>query len=418
VKKILGVVLGGGKGSRLFPLTLIRSKPAVPLGGKYRLVDIPISNCINSGINRIFVLTQFNSESLNRHITQTYRFGLFSQGFVDILAAEQTPENTHWYQGTADAVRQSLRHILTYEPDHILILSGDHLYRMDYRELYQCHARVGADVTVCVNPVRVDQASEFGILRMHGDGRITEFYEKPKDPAILDISRVDVRAWEQFGVKEERPLMASMGIYLFNTEALVKVLDQVGEMDFGRDIIPAALSDYHVQGYVFHGYWADIGTIKAFYESNLRLTAPEPDFRFYEAEAPIYSHPRFLPASRIQSCRLEQSMVSEGCEIRGSSIFGSVIGIRSIIQEGCKLNQTLMMGADFYEAEKRGSVPLGVGEGSVINRTIIDKNARVGAGVTIRDKNRITDFDGPNYYVRDGVVIVPKNGVIEDGTVI
>ena len=382
------------------------------------MVDIPISNCINSDINRIFVLTQYNSESLNRHITQTYRFGLFSQGFVDVLAAEQTPESTHWYQGTADAVRQSLRHILTYEPEHILILSGDHLYRMDYRELHRCHIRVGADVTVCVNPVRVDQAKEFGILRMHKDGRITEFYEKPEDFEVLEQLRVDVGAWKQFGVQEDRPLMASMGIYLFKTEALVKVLDEVDEMDFGRDIIPAALSDYNVQGYVFHGYWADIGTIKAFYDSNLRLTVPDPDFSFYEAGAPIYSHPRFLPASRVQSCRLQQSMISEGCEILGSSISESVIGIRSIIREGCKLKQTLMMGADYYEAENRTTIPLGVGGGSVISRTIIDKNARVGAGVTIRNKNGTRDFDGPNYYIRDGVVIVPKNGVIEDGTVI
>ena len=418
MKRILGVVLGGGEGSRLFPLTLIRSKPAVPLGGKYRLVDIPISNCINSGINRIFVLTQYNSESLNRHITQTYRFGLFSQGFVDVLAAEQTPESTHWYQGTADAVRQSLRHILTYTPEHILILSGDHLYRMDYQELYRCHADLNADVTVCVNPVRLEEAGHFGILKMHKNGSITEFREKPADPDVLSSLKVDVPAWERYGVTGDRPFMASMGVYLFKTEVLIKVLEQVPEMDFGRDIIPAALADYDVRGYVFQGYWADIGSIKAFYDANLRLASQKPDFSFYEADAPIYSHPRFLPASRIQDCHLHDSLVSEGCEIQRSEISETVIGIRSIIRRGAKLTQTLMLGADFYEEAADSEVPLGVGEGSVITKAIIDKNARVGRNVTIRNQDELVDFDGPDYFIRDGIVVIPKNGTIADNTVI
>jgi glucose-1-phosphate adenylyltransferase len=414
----LGVVLGGGEGSRLFPLTLIRSKPAVPLGGKYRLVDIPISNCINSGINRIFVLTQYNSESLNRHITQTYRFGLFSQGFVDVLAAEQTPESTHWYQGTADAVRQSLRHILTYAPEHILILSGDHLYRMDYQELYRCHAEMNADVTVCVNPVGLEEAGHFGILKMHKEGRITEFQEKPSDPDVLSSLKVDMPSWEQFGVTADRPRMASMGVYLFKTDVLVEVLEKVPEMDFGRDIIPTALAKYDVRGYVFHGYWADIGTIRAFYEANLKLASRNPDFNFYETDAPIYSHPRFLPASRVMNCHLHNSLISEGCEIQGSEISESVIGIRSIIREGAKLTQTLMLGADFYQGNEDSDVPIGVGEGAVITKTIIDKNARVGANVVIQNKDDVMNFDGPDYYIRDGIVVIPKNGTIAENTVI
>jgi glucose-1-phosphate adenylyltransferase len=381
-------------------------------------VDIPISNCINSGINRIFVLTQYNSESLNRHINQTYRFGLFSQGFVDVLAAEQTPESTHWYQGTADAVRQSLRHILTYKPEHILILSGDHLYRMDYVQLYRCHARSDADLTVCVNPVALEEAGQFGILKMHQDGRITEFYEKPEEQELLDSLKVDVPAWEQFGVSWERPLMASMGVYLFKTEVLVEVLDQVPRMDFGRDIIPSALSKYSVQGFVFHGYWEDIGTIRSFYEANLKLASPKPDFSLYDAESPIYSHPRFLPASRIRDCRFHQSLVSEGCEIQGSKISESVIGIRSTIRRGSRLTKTLMLGADYFEANSQGKIPLGVGRNSIITCAIIDKNARVGANVRIENKDQVAEYDGSDYYIRDGIVIIPKNGSISDGTII
>ncbi|HRR56137.1 MAG TPA: sugar phosphate nucleotidyltransferase, partial [Acidobacteriota bacterium] len=326
MKGVVGVILGGGKGTRLFPLTLIRSKPAVPLGGKYRLVDIPISNCINSGINRIFVLTQYNSESLNRHITQTYRFGLFSEGFVDILAAEQTPDSVTWYQGTADAVRQSLRHILTYRPKYILILSGDHLYRMDYRQLLRHHKEKNADITLCVYPVTRENAHQLGILRMDNTGRIVEFVEKPQDPEVIERLKVDVRVLASLGVSEDRCLLASMGIYLFNTESLVKVLSEEPKMDFGRDIIPAAIPRYKVYGYVFDSYWEDIGTIEAFYRANLDLTAENPKFSFYAPEAPIYSHPRFLPASRILNCRLTRSIVSEGCEIHSSSIEDSVIG--------------------------------------------------------------------------------------------
>ena len=330
---MLGVILGGGKGSRLFPLTMIRSKPAVPLGGKYRLVDIPISNCINSEVNRIFVLTQYNSESLNRHITQTYRFGLFSQGFVDILAAEQTPESTTWYQGTADAVRQCLHHILNYDAKYILILSGDHLYRMDFRSLLNRHRKAGADVTLCVIPVSGQDASELGILKMEHDGRISEFSEKPQEPDLLESLKVDVNVWEKAGVSVDRPYMASMGIYLFNTEVLVKVLEEEPKMDFGRDIIPHAFPRHRVHGFIHTGYWEDIGTIRAFYEANLDLTNARPRFNFYDQTAPIYSHPRFLPPSHVQSCELRRVLISEGCEVSDAEITDSVIGIRSVIRE-------------------------------------------------------------------------------------
>jgi glucose-1-phosphate adenylyltransferase len=418
VKEIVGVVLGGGKGSRLFPLTLIRSKPAVPLGGKYRLVDIPISNCINSGINRIFVLTQYNSESLNRHITQTYRFGLFSQGFVDILAAEQTPESVMWYQGTADAVRQSLRHILTYRPKHILILSGDHLYRMDYRRLIEDHRRTGAEISLSVLPVTAQQSSELGILKMESSGMITRFSEKPKDPDLVESLKIDVESWKHRGVTDERSLMASMGIYLFNTDTLVRVLEENPKMDFGKDIIPSSLPKYKVFGYVFEGYWEDIGTIDAFYRANLDLTADNPKFSFYSPGAPIYSHPRFLPASHVQECLLRRAIISEGCEIFGSRITESVIGIRSVIRENAELNRTLMLGADTYEEEALGSPPLGIGPGCFIDGAIIDKNARIGANVRITNKRQFRNYDGENYFVRDGIVIIPKNAQIQPDTVI
>jgi glucose-1-phosphate adenylyltransferase len=418
VKEIVGLVLGGGKGSRLFPLTLIRSKPAVPLGGKYRLVDIPISNCINSGINRIFVLTQYNSESLNRHITQTYRFGLFSQGFVDILAAEQTPESVLWYQGTADAVRQSLRHILTYRPKYILILSGDHLYRMDYRRMLETHIANQADVTLSVLPVSTDQAAGLGILKMERTGQISRFCEKPQEKELVESLKTDVEAWRDSGVTEERCLLASMGIYLFNTEVLVKVLEEEPKMDFGRDTIPYALPLYCVNGYIFNGYWEDIGTIAAFYEANLELTAENPKFSFYAPDAPIYSHPRFLPASRIVRCEIRRSILSEGCEIADSRISDSVIGIRSIIRSRAQISRTLMLGADYYSAEMDGNPPLGIGPGCVIERAILDKNARIGADVQIVNRRKLRDYDGENYFVRDGIVVIPKNAQIPDGTVI
>ncbi len=418
MKDILGLVLGGGKGTRLFPLTLVRSKPAVPLGGKYRLIDIPISNCINSGINKIFVLTQYNSASLHRHITQTYKFGFFSQGFVDILAAEQTPESIHWFQGTADAVRQTLRHILTYDVKYILILSGDQLYRMDFAKLLEQHLARKADVSVCVIPVEEEKAGGFGILKMEADGRMTEFNEKPKDQKLIDRLKVDVDAWKSAGVSAQKPLLASMGIYLFHTDILVEVLKDETKLDFGRDIIPAALAKYNVYGYIFNGYWEDIGTIGAFYRANLDMTHELPKFNFYDDQFPIYTHPRFLPASRIENCRIQGSIISEGCSIRDSKITDSVIGIRTIVDRKAEITSTLIMGADFYERDSVGHVPIGIGANSKVRDAIIDKNARIGKNVRIENRSQHKDFDGGNYYIRDGIVIIPKNAVVPDGTVI
>jgi glucose-1-phosphate adenylyltransferase len=418
VKDVLCLILGGGKGSRLFPLTLIRSKPAVPVAGKYRLVDIPISNCINSDINRIFVLTQYNSESLNRHINQTYRFGLFSRGFVDILAAEQTPESAGWYQGTADAVRQSLHHIRNYHPDHVLILSGDHLYRMNYKELYDYHCERDADVTLSVIPVTRPQASGLGILKMRKNLQINEFHEKPEKASELDSLMVDGSTMAKAGVTEKKPFMASMGIYLFKYSVLEDVLAENKEMDFGRDIIPSCIGSKNVFGYIFDDYWEDIGTINAFYKSNLKLAARRPRFNFYDQEAPIYSHPRFLPSSRVEKCDIEQAIISEGCVLHESVIRNSVIGIRSFIRKGAKVVDTLMMGADYYDDHASRQIPLGIGEGSEVRGAILDKNARIGSGVTILNKNNLTYYDGDNYYIRDKIVIIPKNAVIQNGTVI
>ena len=416
MKDVLCLILGGGKGSRLFPLTLIRSKPAVPVAGKYRLVDIPISNCINSDINRIFVLTQYNSESLNRHINQTYRFGMFSRGFVDILAAEQTPDSAGWYQGTADAVRQSLHHIRNYHPSHVLILSGDHLYRMNYQHLYKYHCDKDADVTLSVIPVTRSQASDLGILKMRKNLQINEFYEKPDKPEELDSLMVDGPTMAKAGVTEKKPYMASMGIYLFKYNVLEEILSVNMEMDFGRDIIPSCIKEKKVFGYIFDDYWEDIGTIRSFYKANLKLTSLRPRFNFYDQGAPIYSHPRFLPSSRLDKCVIERAIISEGCVLNESVIRNSVIGIRSFIRKGAKVVDTLMMGADSYDNSSSRQIPLGIGEGSVIRGAILDKNARIGSGVTISNKDNLDNYDGDNYYIRDGIVIIPKNAVINDGT--
>ena len=416
MKDVLCLILGGGKGSRLFPLTLIRSKPAVPVAGKYRLVDIPISNCINSDINRIFVLTQYNSESLNRHINQTYRFGLFSRGFVDILAAEQTPESAGWYQGTADAVRQSLHHIRNYHPSHVLILSGDHLYRMNYKELYNYHLEQDADVTLSVIPVTRAQASGLGILKMKKNLQINEFHEKPEKAEELDSLVVDSTTMEKAGLSDKKPYMASMGIYLFKYEVLASILAENKEMDFGRDIIPSCIGKKNVFGYIFDDYWEDIGTISSFYKANLKLASPRPRFNFYDQDAPIYSHPRFLPSSRVEKCDIEQAIISEGCVLNESVIRNSVIGIRSFVRKNAKVVDTLMMGADYYDSSGSRQVPLGIGEDSLVTGAILDKNARIGSGVTICNKNNLDYYDGENYYIRDRIVVIPKHAVIKDGT--
>jgi glucose-1-phosphate adenylyltransferase len=423
---VVAVILGGGAGSRLFPLTTERSKPAVPLGGKYRLVDVPISNCINSGITQIFVLTQYNSASLNRHISRTYRFSSFSTGFVEVLAAEQTKENPDWFQGTADAVRQMLPHLRDWKVDTLLILSGDHLYRMNYEKFLDRHNDTSADVTVSVIPCRADEAEGFGLLKTDEAGEIVEFKEKPKGDD-LEAMRVDTT---RFGLTaaeaETRPYLASMGIYVFNYNRLVEMLrNDTSWVDFGREIIPAAIENYNVQAHLFKSYWEDIGTIRAFYEANLDLASPLPKFNFFDTEAPIYTRSRYLPPSKIHDCDIDNSMVSEGCILNGMYARNSIIGLRSRVDKGVRIEDSILMGADFFQSieEIRNDIEqsrphIGIGENTIIRRAIIDKNVRIGKDVKLLNLNGIENHDGENgcYYIREGIIIVPKNATIPDGT--
>ena len=425
---VLAVILGGGAGTRLSPLTQFRSKPAVPLGGKYRLVDIPISNCINSEILKIFILTQYNSASLNRHIARTYRFSQFSDGFVEILAAEQTPQSPHWFQGTADAVRQVLPHIQDWGIDTLLILSGDHLYRMDYRKFLARHYETGADVTISVVPFGREAAEEFGLLKADSTGRITEFREKPKGEALEEM-RVDTSA---FGLSVEeaarRPFLASMGIYVFNYQRLEEFLAQnTAWVDFGREVIPAAIQCCNVQAFLFDDYWEDIGTISAFHAANLDLTATLPKFNFFDAEAPIYTRARYLPPCKVHNSAIHDSIVSDGCIINGGRIHRSIIGLRTRIEQGALIENSYVMGADYYQTieEMRsdmasGTPRIGIGEGSIIRHAIVDKNACIGAGVRLINERGVEnmDCDDAGYCIRDRIIIVPKNAVIKDGTVV
>ncbi len=425
---LLAVILGGGAGKRLFPLTSQRSKPAVPLGGKYRLVDVPISNCINSDVIRMFVLTQYNSASLNRHIATTYRFSPFADGFVEVLAAEQTPESGEWFQGTADAVRQVLPHIRDWRIDTLLILSGDHLYRMDYRKFLARHLETNADMTVSVIPIRADSASEFGLLKVDNAGRIIEFREKPTG-AALEAMRVDTTS---LGLNpdeaRERPFLASMGIYVFKYDRLEEVLaEDRSRLDFGKEVIPGSIGKYNVQAYLFNGYWEDIGTIAAFYKANLDMTSAIPPFNLFDAEAPMFTRARYLPPSKMDNCEIRESIISDGCIINGAKINGSVIGLRSRIAEGAQIDASYMMGGDFYQTiegmlgDREANRPrIGVGENTIIRRAIIDKNARIGANVRLLNEGGIETGDGPGgmYYIRDRIIIVPKNGLIPDGTVV
>jgi glucose-1-phosphate adenylyltransferase len=425
---ILAVILGGGAGTRLSPLTLTRSKPAVPLGGKYRLVDIPISNCINSDVLRIFVLTQYNSASLNKHIATTYRFSQFSNGFVEILAAEQTPQNPQWFQGTADAVRQVLPHIGDWGIDTLLILSGDHLYRMDYRKFLARHFESDADVTISVIPFVREQAEDFGLLKADSSGRITEFSEKPKGEA-LEAMRVDTSA---FGLSPEeaarRPFLASMGIYVFKYDLLTELLARDGTwVDFGKQVIPSAIECCNVQAYMFDGYWEDIGTISAFHQANLDLTATIPKFNLFDTEAPIFTRARYLPPSKVNNCHINQSILAEGCIINRAIINRSIIGVRTRIDFGANIEDTYIMGADYFQSiedmaeDTHGDTPrIGIGEGTVIRNAIIDKNARIGAGVRLVNERGLTEGVAPDggWHIREGIIIVPKNGIIPDGTVV
>jgi glucose-1-phosphate adenylyltransferase len=407
---VLGIIMGGGRGSRLHPLTAMRSKPAVPIAGKYRLIDIPISNCINSGIYRVAILTQFNSVSLHRHISQGYNFDVFHTGWVEILAAEQTPERSDWYQGTADAVRKQLFEIQATGAEYVLILAGDHLYRMDYREMAGFHWEKQADITVAVQPVVRSEASRFGILKVESDGKISAFVEKPKDPEVQKkfVSRQH---------DEERPFLGSMGIYIFKTKVLIDLLTNFPKYDdFGGDIIPEAIKSLQVYGYDFDGYWEDIGTIRSFYETNLKLTSQNPPFNFYDPKAPIYTHARFLPGSIVEDSKLQDVMIAEGSRIRKADISHSIIGIRSQISEGTVIKDSIIIGADYYEPKKNREVPLGIGRNCHIESAILDKNVQIGDGVVIRAFPRDKDIDHELYYVRDGIVVIAKDVVIPAGT--
>ncbi|MEZ5429207.1 MAG: glucose-1-phosphate adenylyltransferase [Pyrinomonadaceae bacterium] len=421
---VVGVILGGGAGSRLFPLTRERSKPAVPLGGKYRLVDVPISNCINSSITQIFVLTQYNSASLNRHISRTYRFSSFSTGFVEVLAAEQTKDSAEWFQGTADAVRQMLPHIRDWRIDTLLILSGDHLYRMDYRAFLKRHFETKADVTISVIPCTPEEAEGFGLLKTDDDGRVVEFKEKPSGQALEEM-RVDTT---RFGLSEEesqrRPFLASMGIYVFNYKRLVNLLgEDKSWVDFGREIIPAAIESSNVQAHLYNDYWEDIGTIRAFYNANLDLAAPLPNFNFFNADAPIYTRSRYLPPSKMHNCDINNSMVSEGCILHGVYARGSILGLRSRIDAGTRIEDSIIMGADFFETykeikynEEKNIPHIGIGENSTIRQAIIDKNVRIGKNVRLVNKDGRDNIEEENYSIREGIIIVPKGSIIPDGT--
>ncbi len=411
--------MGGGAGTRLFPLTKDRAKPAVPLGGKYRLVDIPISNCLNSGLRSIYVLTQFNTMSLHRHIQASYKFDNFSRSFVDILAAQQTPEGSEWYQGTADAVRQNLRYFLEQPYEYFLILSGDQLYRMDFRTLLHQHIRSGADITLATTPVQRTAASKFGIMCSGPDRRITRFVEKPKEDAALDELKLDRELLESIGSgADEELFQASMGIYVFNRQVLIDCLESDLD-DFGKHVIPKAIDERQVDAFIFKGYWEDIGTIRAFYEANLDLTDPEPQYSFFDAQAPIYTHPRFLPGSKINGATLRQAIISDGCIISAAHIERSVIGVRSIIRSGATIRNSVIMGCDHFEAAAARPAndvpPIGIGRNCVIDRAIIDKNARIGDGVVITPEGKAENADAENYYIRDGIVVVPKDAVIPVG---
>ena len=426
--KLLAVILGGGAGNRLFPLTQQRSKPAVPVGGKYRLVDIPLSNCINSDILRTFVLTQYNSASLNRHIAQTYRFSQFSDGFVEILAAEQTPESPQWFQGTADAVRQVLPHIRDWGIDTLLILSGDHLYRMDYRDFLERHHSTNADVTVSVIPCEARSASEFGLLKTDETGRIVEFKEKPKGDDLLSMQVDTTKLGLEANDAQRRPYLASMGIYVFKYEHLEQLLRENQEhIDFGKHVIPAAIKSRHVQAFMFDGYWEDIGTIGAFYRANLDLTTNIPKFNLFDAGAPVFTRARYLPPSKLEESEINDSIISDGCIITGAKLNSSVIGLRSRISKGVQMDGSYMMGADYYQTfddmrsdAGQGMPRVGIGEGTVVKHAIIDKNARIGKNARLLNEAGVVETDGPGgaYFIRDSIIIVPKNAVIGDGAVI
>jgi glucose-1-phosphate adenylyltransferase len=422
---VISIILAGGAGKRLFPLTSDRSKPAVPLAGKYRLIDIPISNSINSGLNRMFVLTQYNSASLNRHIAVAYRFDEFTHGFIEVLAAEQTMQSREWFQGTADAVRQHLHRFTGRNDDYALILAGDQLYRMNYQKLLESHWQRNADVSVCVIPRSEEQASSLGLLKLDNSGRIIQFREKPAGNELLQM-RTDTAA---HGLNPrqaaQRPYLASMGIYLFRRDVLIDLLSDPSAIDFGHQVIPMAIERYNAYGHLFDGYWEDLGTVGAFYQANINLTSSAPHFDFFDMTHPIYTHGRFLPPSRIERCIVRESIITEGSLLNGASITSSIVGIRSVVGEDVVLDHALVMGADYYEDDEdraynwqMGIPNIGIGKGSIVRKAIIDKNAHIGNNVRILNEAGVQEFDGNGYCIRDGIVIVPKNGVLADDSVV
>jgi len=422
---VLCVIMGGGAGRRLFPLTRDRAKPAVPLAGKYRLVDIPISNCINSNFRRIYLLTQYNSVSLHRHILQSYNFDQFSGGFVEILAAGQTPSDSSWYQGTADAVRKNLVHFMHHDFDYLLILSGDQLYRMDFREVIAQHVETDAEVTVATKPVQRSEAHQLGIMQIDNDKRIKKFVEKPTEPALLDQLKLPDELCKSLGIKQQGEVyLASMGIYVFNRDVLGPLLAN-DLTDFGKDVIPMAIRSHRVFAHVFQGYWEDIGTIRSFFEANLDAASELPRFNFYDMTAPIFTRARFLPSSKVNGAHIEHALISEGCIINRARIIDSVIGLRSIVESGTYLRRVVAMGCDYYEtpesieANTRAGRPrIGIGKNARIENAIIDKNARIGDNVVITPAGKPENLDHELYYIRDGIVVIPRDGVIPHGTVI
>ena len=416
----LAIILGGGQGTRLFPLTATRSKPAVPIGGKYRLIDVPISGCLHADIRRIFVLTQFNSASLNRHISQTYQLDLFSGGFVEILAAEQTPDNPHWYQGTADAVRQAVRHFTEHKAEYDLILAGDHLYRMDYRALIDEHKRRRADITIAAQPVDPHTATQMGIFLFDRDGRIVAFEEKPQAARLAEIGR-SIPSGATFATHaDEQPFMASMGVYVFSRRVLLDILERESGVDFGRELIPWALDRYNVNSYLHRGFWADVGTVESFYQANVMLGRAAAPFRFWDPRQPTYTHLRHLPGSRLTDCHIRDSILADGCFLDRCEIADSVVGIRTHVQPGTSITRSVLLGADYYEDSilSPGAHRLGIGRDVVLDRVIVDKNAYIGDGARLVNERQLEHEDGDGYYIRSGIIVVPKGGIIRPGTVV
>jgi glucose-1-phosphate adenylyltransferase len=418
---VVTIILAGGQGSRLYPLTKVRSKPAVPIAGKFRLIDVSISNCIHSGFRKIFVLTQFSSESLHRHIFTTYRFDNFHQDFITLLSAQQTLENRNWYQGTADAVRQNLNFIEDVG-DLVLILSGDHLYRMDYQKFVEFHQTSGAEISIAVTPVSAAQAPEFGVMKVNHRGRITEFFEKPNHPADIERMRAPEEVLSESGVPSDRTHLASMGVYLFSWNVLNDLLAHTDSRDFGKEVIPRAINDRKVYSHFFDGYWEDIGTIPSFFEAHMDLTRPLPKFNFYDEQKPIFTHARFLPGSKILASEVESAILCEGSIVNRSRVRESIIGIRSRIGENCRIERTVVMGADLFESHedlqrnREAGVPdIGIGPDSEVRNAIIDKNARIGRGVHLVNRKGVASESAENYVIVNGIIVVPKSAVIPDG---